>query len=86
MQMEVFQNWGLDFIKPINPPAKGTKNQFNITATNYTTKWVEAKVLKDNTVKSTTKFLFEEAITKFGCPLEFVSNQGSHFRNDTCQP
>ena len=83
MPTEVFQKWGLDFIGPVNPPAKGTKNRYIITATDYTTKWVEARALKDNTAKSTTKFPFEEIITKFGCPLEFVSNQGSHFINDT---
>ena len=83
MPTEVFQKWGLDFIGPVNPPAKGTKNRYIITATDYTTKWVEARALKDNTAKSTAKFLFEEIITKFGCPLEFVSDQGSHFINDT---
>jgi hypothetical protein len=83
MPTEVFQKWGLDFIGPVNPPAKGTKNRYIITATDYTTKWVEARALKDNTAKSTAKFLFEEITTKFGCPLEFVSDQGSHFINDT---
>ena len=52
-------------------------------AANYTTNWVEARVLKDNTAKLTAKFLFEEIITKIGCPLEFVCNQGNHFINDT---
>ena len=83
MPTEVFQKWGLDFIGPVNPPAKGTRNRYIIMATDYTTKWVEARALKDNTAKSTAKFLFEEIITKFGCPLEFVSDQGSHFINDT---
>jgi hypothetical protein len=83
MPTEVFQKWGLDFIGPVNPPAKGTNNRYIITATDYTTKWVEARALKDNTAKSTAKFLFEEIITKFGCPLEFVSDQRSHFINDT---
>ena len=83
MPTEVFQKWGLDFIGPVNPLAKGTKNRYIIMATDYTTKWVKARALKDNTAKSTTKFFFEEIITKFGCPLEFVSNQGSHFINDT---
>jgi hypothetical protein len=26
MPTEVFQKWGLDFIGPVNPPARGTKN------------------------------------------------------------
>lgn len=81
MLKEVFQKWGLYFIGPINPPTKRTKNRYIIMATYYTTKWGEAKALKDNTTKSTKKI--EEIITKFGCPLEFVSNQGNHFINDT---
>ena len=83
MPTKVFQKWGLDFIGPVNPPAKGTKNRYIITATDYTTKWVEARALKDNTARLTAKFLCEEIITKFGCPLEFVSDQGGHFINDT---
>ena len=74
MPTEVFQKWGLDFIGPVNPPAQGTKNRYISTATDYTTKWVGARALKDNTAKSTAKFLFEKIITKFGCPLEFVSD------------
>ena len=85
MATEVFQRWGLDFIGPINPPAKGTKNKYIITATDYTTRWVEARALKDNTATSTAKFIFEEIITKFGCPIELVNDQGSHFLNDTIQ-
>jgi transposase InsO family protein len=85
MPTEVFQRWGLYFIGPINPPAKGTKNKYIITATDYTTKWVEARALKDNTATSTARFIFEEIITKFGCPIELVSDQGSHFLNVTIQ-
>ena len=66
-----------------NQPTKSTKNQYISIATDYTTKWVEAKTLKDNTTKSTSKFLFEKIITKFGCPLEFVSDQRSHIITDT---
>jgi hypothetical protein len=43
------------------------------------------RALKDNTAKSTAKFFFEEIITKFGCPLVFVSDQGSYFINDTIE-
>ena len=85
MPTKVVQKWGLDFIGPVNPPAKGTKNRYIITATDYITKWVEAKALKDDTAKSTAKIFFEKIITKFGCPLKFVSNQGSHLINEIIQ-
>ena len=85
MPTEVFQRWGLDFIGPINPPAEGTKNKYIISATDYTTKWVEARALNDNTATSTVRLIVEEIITKYGCLIKLVSDQGSHFLNETIQ-
>ena len=74
MLTKVFQKWKLDFIGPINALARNTKNKYIITAIYYTTKWVEARALKNNTVVATTKFIFREIITKFGCLIELVSD------------
>jgi hypothetical protein len=52
-------------------------------ATDYATKWVEAVALKKNDAKMTVKFLFENIITRFGCPLELVSDRGTYFLNMT---
>ena len=51
-------------------------------ATDYCTKWVEAKALRDNTALSTAKFLYECIWCRYGCPIELVSDQGSHFINE----
>ncbi len=51
--------------------------------TYYVTKWVEAKALKTNSIVVTTRFLYEYILTKFGCPLTIITNQGEHFINDT---
>mgnify|MGYP002775707602 FL=1 len=56
-----------------------TGNRYMIIATDYCTKWVEAKALRDNTATSTTKFLYEYIWCRYGCPIELISDQGGHF-------
>ena len=52
-----------------------------LSVTDYYTKWVEAKPLRDNTAASTTKILYKNIWCRFGCPIELVSDQGTHFIN-----
>ena len=78
--LEAFMKWGLDFMGPFKKVTP-RRNKYIIVATNYVTKWAEAKPLPDNTAKSTAWFLYDQVISRFGCPLEFVSDQGGHFIN-----
>ena len=32
--------------------------------------------------RSTAKFLYEQVISRYGCPLELISDRGSHFLNE----
>jgi hypothetical protein len=43
---------------------------------------VETRALKTNIVAVVTKFLYECILTRFGCPLTIVIDQGVNFIND----
>ncbi len=73
--------WGQDFMGLIKLAAKSIGNQYNLVATNYITKWVKAKALRDNTTQSIATFIYEIIITHFGCSIHLVSDQGAHFFN-----
>lgn len=47
----------------------------------YATKMVEAEATRKDDAATVSKFLFELIITRYGCPLELVSDKGTHFLN-----
>jgi len=79
---EPFMKWRLDFMGPIKLVRRYARNKYILVATNYAIKWVEVRTLKPNIVVVTTIFLYKCILTRFGCPLTIVINQGVHFIND----
>lgn len=76
--LELFERWGLDFVGPL----KVSKvHRCRYVATEYLTKWVEARALPDNSAISTAKFIYEQIIMRYGIPLQLTSDQGGHFVN-----
>lgn len=49
------------------------------------TKWVEAKATVKNDARTTAKFLYENVFTRYGLPIEIVSDQGVHFINEVIE-
>ncbi|XP_038693764.1 uncharacterized protein LOC119991491 [Tripterygium wilfordii] len=72
-----FSQWGLDLVGPL-PRATGDR-KWLITATDYFTKWIEAKPLAKITDSETKKFVWESIITRFGIPYVLVSDNGTQF-------
>ena len=58
LSTRAFAKWGIDFVGPIKPPARHTHAEYIIVATDYLTKWVEAKATVKNDARTTAKFLF----------------------------
>jgi len=72
-----FMKWRFDFVGLIKPTDK-----YILVAINYATKWVEARALRTNTIVVIVKFLHGCILTKLGCPLTIITDNGVHFIND----
>jgi hypothetical protein len=81
MTLQAFEKWAIDFMGPINPPGKHIGARYIITATEYLTRWAKARAVKDYCETIVARFIFDDIITRFGCPKTLMSDQGSHFIN-----
>lgn len=80
LPLKPFEKWGIDFVGPFEPTKK-RHNQYILVCTDYVTKWCEAKAMKTADGANVALFLYENIITRFGSPLELVSDRGTHFVN-----
>ena len=78
-----FEIWAIDFIGPFPILAKRTGARYIKTAIEYVTKWEEVEPVDTCSIKIDTKFIYENIMTRFGCPLTLISDQGTHFINKT---
>lgn len=73
-----FRGWAMDLIEKVRPTSK-KKNCFVIVATDYFTKWVEAKAYKDVTEYGVIKFIKETIVHRFGLPQSITMDNGMAF-------
>lgn len=78
-----FMKFVVEFLGSINPRVHHSHAQCIITLTYYLTIWAEFAPVKYCTTCTTTKFIFENVITQFGCPHSLKSDQGTHSINQT---
>src|SRR6185436_3914571 len=56
-----------------------TKKRYIIVATDYFTKWPEARVIEKADAITVAWFLYDEIICRHGCPREILSDRGAVF-------
>jgi Integrase zinc binding domain/Integrase core domain len=72
-----FEQIGIDFVGPLKVSSK--QNRYIIVATDYLTKWPEAKPIPKATALEAANFLYEHIICKHGVPSKIISDHGTAF-------
>ena len=78
-----FEIWSIDFIGPFPIPSKRTSARYIITIVKYVTKCAEAEPVDTCFSEIAAKFIYENIITQFGCPITLINDQVTHFINRT---
>ena len=79
-----FEKWRIDHVGLVHPhSSKGMV--YIVVATEYFTKWAEAKVVKTNTAAHAATFIYENIISRFGCPRILANDRGTYFLNSLIQ-
>jgi transposase InsO family protein len=79
LTLQGFEKWAIEFMGPIKPPGKCTGERYIISATEYLTRWAETREVKECSATTAAHFIFDDIITRFGCPNILMSDQGTHF-------
>ena len=70
------EKWRIDYVGRSTPIPK-TNMAYIVVAIEYLTKWAEVKPVKTNTAEHATTFMYENIISRFGCPKILVSDRGT---------
>jgi hypothetical protein len=74
-----FTKWRIDFTTCHPTLVRG--HCYIIVAVDYFTKWVKAMPTFNNYGETSTLFIFNQIVARFGIPKEIVADHGSHFQN-----
>ncbi|KAM2111843.1 hypothetical protein ACFX1R_014417 [Malus domestica] len=77
-----FRGWAIDVIGKITPSSGAAKHAWILVATDYFTKWVEAKSYIELTSKEVCNFVEENIVTRFGVPETIITDNGTIFTSD----
>ena len=74
-----FQRIGIDIVGLLMITKKG--NRYIVIAMDYFIKWPIAKVIKEATTRTVSKFIYEKIICEHGCSQVLQSNRKIYFIN-----
>jgi hypothetical protein len=74
-----FEQWAFD-VKHV--PTSKTGARYVIAGIEYLTKWVEARAVRYQTSAEIASFIYEEIITRHGCPHIIITDNGKPFISD----
>lgn len=75
-----FDRLGMDIVGPLPKTKNG--NMYIVVATEYLTKWPEARAIPNAKASSVVSFFYEDIICRHGCPKEILTDRGTHFVNE----
>ena len=75
-----FDRLGMDIVGPL--PRSKNGNAYIMVATEYLTKWPEARAIPNAKASLVVLFFYEDIICRHGCPKEILTDRGTHFVNE----
>jgi hypothetical protein len=76
---QLFHMWGIDLVGPLKETPQG--NKYIVVATEYLSKWVEAKAIVDKSAEEVHSFLLD-LVFRFGAMNVLLHDQGREFNNN----
>ena len=73
--------WGIDILGPL-PKAPGAVKYLIVTI-NYSTKWTEARPLREIMTNKVEKFAWKHLICRYDLPYTIVTDSGTQFKAQT---
>jgi hypothetical protein len=67
-----FEIWVIDFVGPFPQRERRTSAKYIIIFLEYVTKWEEVELVESCTKEVAEKFIYDNIITRFGCPLTLI--------------
>ena len=75
-----FEKWDISYVGEVHShSSRGMA--YIVVVTEYLTKWAEAEAVKTDTVAHAATFMYENIISRLGCPKIIVSDRGIYFLN-----